>query len=206
MAEREFTPVDFWFDPICPWAWIASRWILEVAKLRPVRPRWHVMSLSVLNQDKPDLPEAYRELLATGWGPVRVCIAAEQQAGPEALGPLYTALGTRFHEEKAPHDDRAVIESALAEAGLPVSLADAMDSTAYDEALRASHADGMDRVGYEVGTPVISVAGTSFFGPVISPIPRGEAAAQLWDGVLQVATTDGFFELKRTRTRDPIFD
>jgi protein-disulfide isomerase-like protein with CxxC motif len=205
MAEQEFTPVDFWFDPICPWAWIASRWILEVAKVRPVRPRWHVMSLSVLNEDKPGLPEGYRELLATGWGPVRVCIAAEQKYGPDVLGPLYTALGTRFHHEKQSHADRAVIESALAEVDLPVSLADAMDSTEYDEALRISHADGMDRVGYEVGTPVISVEGTSFFGPVISPIPRGEAAARLWDGVLQVATTDGFFELKRTRTRDPIF-
>jgi 2-hydroxychromene-2-carboxylate isomerase len=205
MAEQKFIPVDFWFDPICPWAWIASRWILEVAKARPVRPRWHVMSLSVLNEGKPDLPERYVELLAAGWGPVRVCIAAEQKAGPEALGPLYTALGTRFHHQQAPQD-RATIEAALTEAGLPADLAGAMDSTEYDEALRASHADGMDRVGYEVGTPVISVEGTSFFGPVVSPIPRGEAAVRLWDGVLAVARTDGFFELKRTRTRDPIFD
>ena len=163
------------------------------------------MSLSVLNQGKPDLPEAYAELLATGWGPVRVCIAAERQAGPEVPGPLYTALGTRFHHEKAPHDDPAVIEAALAEAGLPAALAAATGSAEYDEALLASHADGMDRVGYEVGTPVISVNGTSFFGPVMSPIPRGAAAARLWDGVLQVARTDGFFELKRTRTRDPVF-
>ena len=205
MAEQEFTPVDFWFDPICPWAWIASRWMLEVAKLRPVRLRWHVMSLSVLNEDKPDLPERYKELLEKGWGPVRVAIAAEQKAGPEILGPLYTALGTRFHQEKAPND-RATIEAALAEVGLPAGLADAMDSTEFDEALRASHADGMDRVGYEVGTPVISVHGTSFFGPVLSPIPRGQDAARLWDGVLLVAKTDGFFELKRSRTRDPIFD
>jgi 2-hydroxychromene-2-carboxylate isomerase len=205
MPEQEFTPVDFWFDPICPWAWIASRWLLEVAKLRPVRPRWHVMSLSVLNGAKPDLPERYVELLAEGWGPVRVCIAAEQKAGPEILGPLYTALGTRFHHDKAPLE-RATIEAALAEVGLPADLADAMDSAEFDEALRASHADGMDRVGYEVGTPVISINGNSFFGPVISPIPRGEAAARLWDGVMLVTKTDGFFELKRSRTRDPIFD
>jgi 2-hydroxychromene-2-carboxylate isomerase len=205
MPEQEFTPVDFWFDPICPWAWIASRWLLEVAELRPLRPRWHVMSLSVLNEGKPDLPERYAELLAKGWGPVRVCIAAEEKAGPEILGPLYTALGTRFHHDKAPLE-RATIEAALAEVGLPSDLADAMDSTEFDEALRASHADGMDRVGYEVGTPVISVHGTSFFGPVMSPIPRGADAAHLWDGVLLVAKTDGFFELKRSRTRDPIFD
>ncbi|HEX3751167.1 MAG TPA: disulfide bond formation protein DsbA [Streptosporangiaceae bacterium] len=205
MPEQENTVVDFWFDPICPWAWIASRWIGEVEKVRPVTPRWHVMSLSVLNGDKEDLDERYKQLLATGWGPVRICIAAEQQIGPEVLGQLYTALGTKFHIEKAPRE-RATYEAALKEAGLPVSLADAADSTEYDEILKASHKDGMDRVGYEVGTPVISVNGVSLFGPVLSPIPRGEAAAKLWDGFLLVAGTDGFFELKRSRTRDPIFD
>ena len=136
---------------------------------------------------------------------MRVCIAAEQKFGPEVLLPLYTALGTRFHNEKQERD-RATIEAALAEAGLPAELADAAESTEYDEAIRASHKDGMDRVGYEVGTPVISVNGNSFFGPVITPIPRGEDAARLWDGVLMVTEFDGFFELKRTRTRDPIFD
>ena len=198
--------VDFWFDPLCPWAWIASRWMLEVEKVRPVRTRWHVMSLAVLNEGNEGMPERYQELMAQAWGPVRVCIAAEQKFGPDVLLPLYTALGTRFHHEKAPKD-RATIEAALAEAGLPTGLADAMDDSAgYDEALRASHADGIGRVGYEVGTPVISVAGSAFFGPVVSPIPRGDAAARLWDGVLAVAGTDGFFELKRSRTRDPIFD
>jgi len=205
MAEQELTRVDFWFDPICPWAWIASRWMHEVQQVRPVQTFWHVMSLSVLNADKTDLSDKYRELLRTGWGPVRVCIAAEQEHGPQVLGPLYTALGTRFHDEKAPRD-RATIEAALAEAGLPPGLADAMDSTDFDAALRASHAEGINRVGYDVGTPVISVNGLSVFGPVISPIPRGEAAAKLWDGVLLIAGTDGFFELKRSRTRDPIFD
>jgi protein-disulfide isomerase-like protein with CxxC motif len=205
MARPEPTPVDFWFDPLCPWAWIASRWLLEVEKIRPVAPRWHVMSLAVLNEGKEDLPERYRELLAQAWGPVRVCIAAEQKFGPDVLLPLYTALGTRFHQGQAPKD-RATIEAALAEAGLPADLADAMDDPSYDEAVRESHHDGMDRVGYEVGTPVISVDGVSFFGPVVSPIPRGDAAGRLWDGVLAVAGTDGFFELKRSRTRDPIFD
>ena len=172
MAEQEPTPVDFWFDPQCPWAWITSRWLVEVTKVRPVEPRWHVMSLAVLNEGKEDLSERYKEFMARAWGPVRVCIAAEQAAGPEVLGPLYTAIGTRFHDEKAERN-RATIESALAEVGLPTSLADAMDSTEYDEALRASHRDGMDRVGDDVGTPVISVNDASIFGPVVSPIPRG---------------------------------
>ena len=205
MAPQEPAPVDFWFDPLCPWAWITSRWMLEVEKVRPVAVRWHVMSLAVLNEGK-DVPEQYREFMTQAWGPVRVAIAAEQKFGPDALLPLYTALGNRIHLERAPID-RATIEAALAEAGLPEELADAMDDSAgYDEALRASHKDGMDRVGYEVGTPVISVNGVSFFGPVISPIPRGEDAARLWDGVLLVSGTDGFFELKRSRTREPIFD
>jgi 2-hydroxychromene-2-carboxylate isomerase len=204
MPAQEPTQLDFWFDPLCPWAWITSRWVLEVEKVRPVQARWHVMSLAVLNEGK-DVPDRYQDFLREAWGPVRVCIAAEHKLGPEVLLPLYTALGTRFHHEKADRS-RATIEAALVDAGLPVELADAMDDESYDEALRASHADGMDRVGYEVGTPVISVNGTSFFGPVVSPIPRGEDAARLWDGVLLVAGTGGFFELKRSRTRDPIFD
>jgi 2-hydroxychromene-2-carboxylate isomerase len=206
MIQQEPTRVDFWFDPICPWAWITSRWMLEVEKLRPVKTVWHVMSLAVLNEGKDDLPERYREAMrTTAWGPVRVMIAAEQARGPQVLGPLYTALGTRIHQEKAPREKETIV-AALAETGLPADLADAMDSTEYDAAVRASHADGIERVGYEVGTPVISVNGMSVFGPVVSPIPRGEAAARLWDGMQLIAGNDGFFELKRSRTRDPIFD
>ncbi|HEV2635313.1 MAG TPA: DsbA family protein [Actinocrinis sp.] len=201
---------DFWFDPLCPWAWISSRWMLEVEQVRPVDVRWHVMSLAYLNQDR-DLSENYRKMMDAAWGPVRVCIAAEQQFGAEVLLPLYTALGNRRHLEKL-ELNRDTIVAALAEAGLPESLADAADSTEYDEALKASHHAGMDQVGFEVGTPVISVTEdpakepVAFFGPVVTPIPRGDAAAKLWDGVLLVAGTDGFYELKRTRTREPIFD
>jgi protein-disulfide isomerase-like protein with CxxC motif len=199
VTERDDARVvvaHFWFDPLCPWAWIASRWMLEVQQVRPVEVRWHVMSLAYLNDREPTDPI---------WGPARVCIAAEQAYGNEALLPLYSALGERHHLRKQEFT-REVVTEALQEAGLPASLADAADSSEFDEALKASHHQGMDQVGSDVGTPVISVGGSAFFGPVVSPIPRGEAAARLWDGVLLVAGTDGFFELKRSRTREPVFD
>jgi hypothetical protein len=182
---------------------MSSRWLLEVAEVRPIEPSFHVMSLSYLNQDK-DVPEDYRKMLDRSWGPVRVCIAAAEQHGDEVLLPLYTALGNRYHLEKA-EKNRETLESALAEVGLPTSLADAADSDEYDDLLRKSHHAGMDQVGMDVGTPVISVEGVAFFGPVVTPAPKGEAAGRLWDGVLLVAGTDGFYELKRTRDRDPDF-
>jgi len=197
------TPVDFWFDPLCPWAWMTSRWLLEAAQVRDLDPRFHVMSLAVLN-DGRDIPEEYRERLAKAWGPVRVCIAAAAAAGDEGLLPLYTAMGNRIHLQERDLD-RSMVEEALTEVGLPVDLADAMDSEEHDKALRASHQEAMDLVGEDVGTPVISVEGVAFFGPVVTPAPKGEAAGRLWDGVLAVAGTPGFYELKRTRTKGPDF-
>ncbi|WP_435207175.1 mycothiol-dependent nitroreductase Rv2466c family protein [Micromonospora sp. bgisy143] len=207
MTDR--VTADMWFDPICPWAWITSRWLLEVEQVREVDIRYHVMSLSVLNEGR-DLPEQYRELMDNGWGPVRVCIAAEQRYGSDVLRALYTALGTRIHlgkEQLGPE----LFAAALTEAGLDPALAAAADSTEYDEALRASHEAGMRPVGQDVGTPVVHAPGpdgrpVAFFGPVITPRPKGEAAGRLWDGVLLVAGTPGFYELKRTREESPIFD
>ncbi|WP_173078937.1 mycothiol-dependent nitroreductase Rv2466c family protein [Phytohabitans rumicis] len=208
MVER--SSVDMWFDPICPWAWLTSRWLLEVEKVRPIDIQFHVMSLSVLNEGR-ELPRNYRRMMDTSWAPVRICVAAEQKYGPQVLRGLYTELGTRIHpgkQERGPELYRA----ALAAAGLDPELAQAGDSSEYDEALRASHDAGMKPVGLDVGTPVIHAPGPvdgekiAFFGPVITPAPRGEAAGRLWDGVLLVAGTPGFYEIKRTRDAQPIFD
>lgn len=200
----ETTPVDFWFDPICPWAWMTSRWMMEVERVRPVEVTWHVMSLSYLNAER-DLGERYNKLMADSWGPVRVITAAKELHGQEWVKPLYDAMGTRFHLGKQ-KDREVVIAEALAEVGLPDSLAAYATSDEYDEALRKSHHAGMDQVGTEVGTPVLAVEGYAFFGPVMSPAPKGDEAGRVWDGVQALASYDGFFELKRTRTREPIFD
>lgn len=204
-AEQPTThSAEFFFDPLCPWAWMTSRWMMEVEQVRPVEVTWSVMSLSVLNEGR-DLPEDYRAMLDRGWGPVRTIIAAAKEHGPGVVKPLYDAMGTRIHlgGEK---EYRQVIEPALAEVGLPTDLARFADTDEVDDLLRASHQRAIDLVGDDVGTPVVAVDGIAFFGPVVSPAPKGEAAGRLWDGCVLVAGTPGFFELKRTRTVDPIFD
>ena len=200
--------VQFWFDPICPWAWIASRWMLQVEQVRPVRTQWRVMSLAYLNlvqRGGEGLSDEYRQLMERAWGPVRVCAAAARDRGDDILGPLYTAIGTRFHVQGR-RDEPGVLGEALTDVGLPASLAEAVDDTSLDDWVRRSHHQAFDLVGLDVGTPVIGIGGRAFFGPVMTPAPTGEAAGRLFDGFSLVTEADGFFELKRSRDRQPSFE
>ena len=197
--------VDLWVDPICPWAWITSRWLLETRRVRDIDVHFHTMSLSVLN-DGRDLPAEYADLMARAWGPVRVMTAIEKLEGTERLEPFYSAFGNRYHVGAQRDDLLDIARSALNDADLDPNLADAASTDEFDEELRASHFAGMNPVGFDVGTPVIHVGDVAFFGPVVTPAPKGEAAGRLFDGVLAVASTPGFYELKRTRTQDPSFE
>jgi 2-hydroxychromene-2-carboxylate isomerase len=201
MSERN--TAEFWFDPLCPWAWMTSRWMMEVEKVRPVDVTWSVMSLAVLNHGR-ELPDDYRAMMDRAWGPVRVVMATRAKVGDEIVKPLYDALGERIHHRGEDLD--VAIVGALEDLGLPAELAEAATSDEHDDVLRASHQRAIDLVGDDVGTPVVAVEGVAFFGPVVSPAPKGEAAGRLWDGCVLVAGTPGFFELKRSRTVGPIFD
>lgn len=195
--------VDFWFDPACPWAWMTSRWMDEVSRVRDVDVRWHVMSLSVLNE-KRDLPEHYRALMDDSWAPVRTIVAAARDHGDQVIKPLYDAMGTRRHPGGR-KDTAQIVAESLAEVGLPAELAAAGATDEVDALLRESHAEAMALVGDEVGTPVVAIDGVGFFGPVITPAPTGDDAGRLFDGLALVTSVPGFYELKRTRTAGPQF-
>jgi hypothetical protein len=198
------TAVEFWFDPSCPWAWMTSRWVDEVARYRDLDVTWKVMSLAVLNENN-DVSESYKAFFPRALRYTRLVAAVKELHGQEFVKPLYDALGTRIHPGGSKDPD-TVIPEALAEVGLPTGLIRYSLTDEFDEPMRASHFDGINRVGQDVGTPVIAVNGVAFFGPVISPAPKGEDAVKLWDGTVAVASYPGFFEIKRTRTVDPIFD
>lgn len=202
MASRQH--VDFWFDPICPFAWATSRWIKEVEKVRDIEVSWNVMSLSVLNEGR-DLPADYRAKMDDSWGPVRVIMKAAQEHGDQVKDQLYTAMGELFHYENLTDRDE-VIAKALQQTGLPAELAAAARTDQNDDALRASHEVGISKVGQDVGTPIVAVDGVAFFGPVITRVPKGEEAGKMFDAAAQLAAFPYFFELKRSRTESPVSD
>lgn len=203
MTDAETTRVDFWFDPTCPWAWMTSRWMVEVEREREIDLHWHVMSLGVVNEGK-DLDPGYRAMTDRSWGPARVANAAQLRHGPGVLGGLYTALGTRIHLDKQDYPE--AIAGALADVGLEADLAEAAGTDAHDEPLRASTAAAQELVGDDVGTPVVAINGTGYFGPVVTPAPRGDAALRLFDGLALVTSVEGMYELKRSRTSGPILE
>jgi hypothetical protein len=203
-ARQESSTVDFWFDPRCPWAWLTSRWMLEVETVRPVKTFFHVMSLSVLNEHK-EMCEDARDSLNQGWAPVRVAQGVGEHCGQEQLATFYTAVGTRIHDRDEGLG-RDTLLGALVDCGLPQDLVELGYTGDHDDALRQSTWEGMNLVGLDVGTPVISVNGYAFFGPIFTPRPKGEEAGRVWDGVLALASYPGFYELKRTRDDGPIFD
>ncbi|AJM77608.1 DsbA family protein [Rathayibacter toxicus] len=198
------TTVDFWFDPSCPWAWLTSRFVDEVTAARELDVRWHIFSLTVLNEDK-DIDEEHRVVFARALRYTRLVTAVVEREGRQHVKPLYDALGTRIHRAGRSDSDLIMAES-LADLVLPADLVQFADSEVYDGPLRASHLDAIHRVGQDVGTPVIAIGDVAFFGPVISPTPRGEQALTLWDGIVMAASYDGFFELKRSRSREPQFE
>lgn len=204
-TENNNIAVDFWFDPACPFAWITSRWMLEVERQRDIALNFRPMSLYLHNIGN-ELPQWYRELVDKSIGPVRVAVAAAEQHGDTILRGLYTAFGTRIHERKTEDFDEVIAQS-LAELGLPASLAKAAHDESYDEAVRRSHDAGKDPAADAyVGTPTIHVDGTVWFGPVLNSVPRGEEAARLFDSFRVIAGHRDFFELKRTRTGSLNFD
>ena len=198
------TEAEFWFDPVCPWAWMTSRWILEVEKVRDISVTWNLFSLAHLNRDK-ELPEDYKSRLIRSWQSTRVIAAAQKEKGAAITLPLYTAISSRIHLKKM-EVGITLFEEALAEVGLDPKLAEAMNDETLNAVIIESHERGIALVGNDVGTPIISVGGAAFFGPVISPAPKGDEAGKLWDGVVGVASYPGFFEIKRSRTVGPIFD
>jgi protein-disulfide isomerase-like protein with CxxC motif len=207
-------PVDFWFDPLCAWTWMTSRWLREAARSRDLDIRWHVMSLAILNEDRLDqIPEQFHDLVGPkGLRPVRVIVAAQQRHDADAIDRLYTELGARFHKEgQGPDPTLEAIEAALTAAGLPADLIRYADTDTCDAEVRASHERSQAAVGEESGSPVIAVPdGTGglrgFSGPVLTSIPKGAEAARLWDALLLAASVPAFAELKRARSGGPVFD
>jgi len=200
------TSVDLWVDPICPWAWMTSRWLVEVEKQRPITLNFRGMSLAHLNRDR-EMPPKYAAILTDGLKPVRALAATRLEYGQKEFRSLYEAMGMLFHPGGRGIDQiDSIVVDAVKTAGLPASIADRMNDASLDAEVVKEHEVAIGLVGEDVGTPVIAVNGNAFFGPVVTPAPKGQDALDLWDGALLVSSVAGFYEIKRSRTAGPQFD
>lgn len=198
--------VEFWFDPICPWCWMTSRWAAEVSQVRGFEIVWHPISLKVINEENNGGEPHDGHIQGHRLG--RVVEAARVAIGESAVGKLYTEMGNRVHPGEN-RDFDAIIAESLAtldiDDALAATLRAAADSEASDAQLRTNTLHALEIAGPDVGVPIISIDGNAFFGPVMTPAPTGEDALRLWDGVSAVASVPGFYELKRGRTTGPQF-
>ncbi|MFC0581190.1 mycothiol-dependent nitroreductase Rv2466c family protein [Micrococcoides hystricis] len=202
MTEKQ--AVNFWYDVTCPFAWITSRWIKEVEQVRPITVNWKPMSLTILNEGR-DIPEDYAKAMKRAWIFARAVAGAVYGGGEEHSGQIYTELGTRIHNDER-RDTEQIIAEAYEAVGLPLELNERAQNGEFDEQLKTSHDAGIGLVGDDVGTPIVAFNDTAFFGPVITRIPRGEEAGEMFDGAVALAKYPYFYELKRSRTTNPEFD
>jgi 2-hydroxychromene-2-carboxylate isomerase len=190
--------VTFWFDPACPFTWRTSRWLREVAPRKGATVQWRLMSLGILNEGN-EVPEAYRGLMDWATSTRRLLQAASDKHGSEAVDKLYTAIGTRLHDNGEDYGDD-LLRAALADAGLPAELIAAGADESLDDAVRASHEQSQERAGDNAGSPITAIGdGPGYFGPVVVPVPEGDAADRLFDAVALLSSIPQFSELKRSR-------
>jgi predicted DsbA family dithiol-disulfide isomerase len=199
--------VDFYWDPICPWCWITSRWMIDVGRQKQIQVNWKLFSLKKINEGR-DIPEHFRILHEMGLHALRVAAAVSKSYGNDGLAKLYTVMGTLYHHDNEDIDDPEVLDEILKACGYPARLKDAADDERYDHQIAADMDQAIAKVGKDVGVPLIVLdggKGPGFFGPVFSPAPTGKAAVELWDAIIIAGRTPGFYELKRTRETEPLF-
>lgn len=194
-------------DPLCPWSWVTAEWLLEVQRHAPVDVTWGVLSMAILNEGN-EIPEEWRQLVEDSWGPVRALVAARQASGAGTYVPLLQGIARRWHVDER-RDLHAIVREAVAECDLPETISDAAWDPALDAEVRREHEAAMALGGSDVGSPILAFDGPNgrvgYMGPILSRVPRGTEAVDLFGAVRLLALTPGFFELKRTRDVSPQF-
>lgn len=206
MVEVKDT-VEFYWDPVCPWCWITSRWMIDVGSQKQIQVNWKLFSLKKINAGR-DIAKDFKILHEMGLRALRVAAAVRKEYGNEGIAKLYTVMGTRYHHDKEDIDEPEVLDKILQTCGFAKQLADAVNKNAWDKMIAADMDQAIAKVGRDVGVPLIVLdggKGPGFFGPVFSPAPSGQAAVELWDAIIVAGRTPGFFELKRTREIGPQF-